>query len=188
MLLINTIPLRKASWSRSWPRYCHRTGICCQKFRKFTMKSSAKVRKSFNNNFIFIYFQVLFASEQFPRLNTLILRFVFEKIVFHPRFIFVLPCCFPSWLNPTCPGLLKHICTPDVIRVWFRLGFQIFLEKDSWSLDDQKPPENYGLLWFVIDWVGSDPVHKGPPLWNSGISDELYFFSRQKAYCPFPNL
>ena len=35
--------------------------------------------KSFDNNFIVIYFQVLFASEQFPRLNTLILRFVFEK-------------------------------------------------------------------------------------------------------------
>ena len=79
MLLINTIPLRKASWSRSWPRYCHRTGICWQKFRKFTIKSSAKMIKSFNNNFIVIYFQVLFASEQFPRLNTLILRFVFEK-------------------------------------------------------------------------------------------------------------
>ena len=47
MLLINTTSLRKASWSRSWPRHCHRTGICCQKFRNFTIKSSAKMRKSF---------------------------------------------------------------------------------------------------------------------------------------------
>ena len=96
MLLINTTSLRKASWSRSWPGHCHRTGICCQKFRNFTIKSSAKMRKSANNNFIVIYFQVLFASEQFPRLNTLILRFVFEKIVFHHRFVFVLTCWFPS--------------------------------------------------------------------------------------------
>ena len=44
-----------------------------------------------------------------------------------------------------------HICPPYIFRVWFGLGFQIFLEitclgmiyqiqKDSWSLDDQNPP------------------------------------------------
>ena len=90
-------------------------------------------KNSIRSPLIVIYIQVLFASEQFPRLNALILRFVFEKIVFHHRFVFVLTCWLPSWvripdltlLAPLRP-IWAYLKTPYVIRVWFGLGSQIF--------------------------------------------------------------
>ena len=71
----------------------------------------------------------------------------------------------------------------------FGLGFQFFLEmtclnvvnyhihNDSWSLDDHNPPKKMiDVSNFSLVREASDPVRKGPPLWNFGISDELHFF------------
>ena len=33
---------------------------------------------------------------------------------------------------------------------------------------------------FSLIWEASDPVLKGPPLWNSGISDKLYYFRQNE--------
>ena len=50
-----------------------------------------------------------------------------------------------------------------------------YIQKDSYSLDAQNPPKK--LLTFEIFGVKEavDLVRKGSPLWNIGISDELYF-------------
>ena len=38
------------------------------------------------------------------------------------------------------------------------------------------PPKMIDFSNFSLVREASDPVRKGPPLWNSGISDELHFF------------
>ena len=74
-----------------------------------------------------------------------------------------------------------------------RLGFQFFLEmtclgvifhiqKDPWSLDDQNPHKKMINFYnFSLVREASDPVRKVPPLWRSGISDELHFFGKTRS-------
>ena len=54
------------------------------------------------------------------------------------------------------------------------------IQKDLLSLDDKKPLENVGFFNFSLFGEASDPVRNGPPLWNSGISDELHFFRQNE--------
>ena len=87
-----------------------------------------------------------------------------------------------------------HIVPPPPISLgWLGLGFQLLLEmaclgviyhiqKDPWSLDAQNPPKKYLNLKFLFVTEAFDPVREGPPIWNFGISDELWneIISRSK--------
>ena len=114
--------------------------------------------------------------------------------------------CFGATLTKIVDPFLV-VFMPSGHRVWFGLGFQIYLEitclgmiyhiqKDSWSLDDQNQPPRKIMDFYNFSLVGeaSDPVRKGPPLWNSGISKMFYFFGkmrwfyRVKSVLPFSKL
>ena len=82
-----------------------------------------------------------------------------------------------SWtcfINPTLPGLFCYIrdlnlniCGLGGVRLPIKRIHEVWmprtLQKNVWLLK----------LLFVKE--AFDPIRKGPPLWNLGISDELYF-------------
>ena len=105
------------------------------------------------------------------------------------------------WLTLICPSLFEriwrpgHICPPYAFKVWFGLGFQIFLEitclgmiyhfqKDSWSLDDKNTPRQWWTLFnFSLVGEASDLVRKVNPYEILVIPTNFVLFSAKWDDC-----
>ena len=71
-------------------------------------------------------------------------------------------------------------CFPNLCMVtneWFTIFKRIH---EVWM--PRTLQKNVWLLKLLFVKVAFDPIRKGPPLWNFGISDKLYFFAETRYF------